>query len=228
MIVRGGGPVWLFDLDNTLHDAGHAIFGAIDQRMTDYVQVMLGVERAEADRLRHAYWQRYGATLLGLVQHHGVDPHHFLRTTHDFDIAALVRAERGLARLFARLPGRKLLLTNAPRHYARVVIRRLRLHAHFSAHYTIERMRVHGRYQPKPSKSMLRATLARERILPGQAILVDDSPNNLRAARALGVRTVLVDRHFDRSRPTRRLAGRFGLRIRSLHVLARRLPRQTP
>src|SRR4029453_11999210 len=195
------------------------------QRITDFVQVRRGVERAEADRLRHTYWQRYGATLLGLVRHHGVDPHHFLRTTHDFDIVALVRAERGLAQLFSRLAGRKLLLTNAPRHYAGVVIRQLRLHAHFATHYTIERMRVHGRYRPKPSKSMLRATLARERIDPGRVILVDDSPSNLRAARALGVRTVLVARHFDRSTPRRRLAGRFGLRIRSLHVLARRLPR---
>ena len=82
--------------------------------MTDYVERELGVARDEANRLRTLYWRRYGATLLGLVRHHGVDPHHFLRETHDFDVAELLRAERGLARLFARLPGRKLLLTNAP------------------------------------------------------------------------------------------------------------------
>jgi putative hydrolase of the HAD superfamily len=27
--------VWFFDLDNTLHDASHAILGTIDRRMTD-------------------------------------------------------------------------------------------------------------------------------------------------------------------------------------------------
>ncbi len=57
-------------------------------------------------------------------------PHHFLRETHDFDVAELLRAERGLARLFARLPGRKVLLTNAPRAYAGSVLRELRLHPH--------------------------------------------------------------------------------------------------
>jgi putative hydrolase of the HAD superfamily len=66
--------VWFFDLDNTLHDASHAIFGAIDSRMTSYVERHLAVDRAEADRIRRHYWLRYGATLLGLVRHHGIDP----------------------------------------------------------------------------------------------------------------------------------------------------------
>ncbi len=218
--------VWLFDLDNTLHDASHAIFGAIDRRMTAYVQAELGVGRDEADRLRRLYWQRYGATLIGLVRHHGIDPHRFLRETHDFDVAALMRAERGLARLFARLPGRKLLLTNAPLGYAGSVVRQLRLQRHIAAHYTIERMRVHGSYRPKPSRLMLRATLAREKIVPTSAVLVEDSALNLKAARALRLRTVLITRHGSRPTSRRSLGGSYiGLRIQSLHALARRLPR---
>lgn len=217
-------PVWLFDLDNTLHDASHAIFSAIDQRMTAYVERTLGVDRTEANRLRVLYWRRYGATLLGLVRHHGIDPHHFLRECHDFDVAALLRAERGLARLFARLPGRKVLLSNAPLAYAGTVLRELALHRHFATRYTIERMRVHGTFRPKPSRLMLRATLARERIEPAAAVLVEDSVANLRSARALGLRTVLITRHGPGSR---RHAGAsvVGLRIASLHELARRMPR---
>ena len=154
MAARRAAPVWLFDLDNTLHDASHAIFGAIDRRMTDYVERELGVERGEANRLRTLYWRRYGATLLGLVRHHGVDPHHFLRETHDFDVAELMRAERGLARLFARLPGRKLLLTNAPLAYAGSVLREL---------------------SPAPSLryALLDRTHARARHLPAEAVPAD-------------------------------------------------------
>ena len=106
-----------------------------------------------------AFWRRYGATMLGLMRHHAVDPHHFLRETHDFDFAAMLRAERGLARLFARLPGRKVLLTNAPDRYARGIVRELSLHRHIDARYPIERMRVHGAFRPKPSTSMLRHML---------------------------------------------------------------------
>jgi putative hydrolase of the HAD superfamily len=218
-------PVWLFDLDNTLHDASHAIFGAIDRRMTDYVERELGLDRTEANRLRTHYWHRYGATLLGLVRHHRIDPHHFLRETHDFEVAELLRAERGLAQLLARLPGRKLLLTNAPLAYAGAVLRELSLHPCFSSRYTIERMRLHGTFRPKPSRQMLRAMLARERIPPTAAILVEDTLANLKAARALGLRTVLITRH-GRGKSRAVPGGSVGLRIASLHHLARRIPRR--
>jgi putative hydrolase of the HAD superfamily len=220
--------VLFFDLDDTLHDASHAIFRQIDRRMTDYVERHLAVDRIEADRLRTLYWRRYGATLLGLVRHHAVDAAHFLRETHDFDVAALVRAERGLTRLFARLPGRKVLVTNAPGAYARDVLRALAVHRHFGARYTIERMRLHGSFRPKPSRSMLRALLARERVLAADAVLIDDSAANLKAARALGFRTVLMTRHgtpLAGHRPDRRGGAHAGLVIRSLHQLPRGLPR---
>ena len=64
--------VWLFDLDNTLHNASHAAFRGIDRAMTDYIVRELEVSANDADGMRRHYWQRYGATLLGLVRHHGV------------------------------------------------------------------------------------------------------------------------------------------------------------
>ncbi len=220
--------VFLFDLDDTLHDASHAIFRQIDSRMTDYVERHLGVERAEANRLRTLYWHRYGATLLGLVRHHAVDPAHFLRETHDFDVAALVRAERGLTRLFARLAGRKVLLTNAPMAYAGEVLRALSVHRHFSDRYTIEKMRLHGTFRPKPSRTMLRALLARERVRAADAVLVEDSAANLKTARSLGIRTVLMTGHgtpIAGGRRSCRRAATIGLVIRSLHQLPRGVAR---
>ena len=213
-------PVWFFDLDNTLHDASHAIFRAIDGRMTDFVQRYLEVDLEHANQLRLTYWRRYGATMLGLMRHHAVDPHHFLRETHDFDVAALLRAERGLARLLALLPGRKVLLTNAPGAYADEVLRALGLHRRVLARYAIEQMRVHRTFRPKPSRGMLRHMLARERVPKGRAVLVEDSAVNLRAARAVGFRTVLVTRHSRTlARPSR--AGYVGLRVRSVLELPR-------
>ncbi len=214
--------VLFFDLDDTLHDASHAIFGVLNRRMTDYVQRHLAVDEAEADRLRQHYWHRYGATLLGLIRHHAVDPHHFLRETHDFDIAALVRAERSLTQLLRRLPGRKVLLTNAPADYAATVLREIALHRQVRRRYSIESMQVHGTFRPKPSRALLRHLLARERCARGQAVLVEDSRANLKAAHALGLRTVLLVRGRARR------AGRppyVGARIGSLHQLPRALAR---
>ena len=44
--------IWLFDLDNTLHDASSAVFGRINVSMTDYIVQHLAVTRPEAEELR--------------------------------------------------------------------------------------------------------------------------------------------------------------------------------
>ena len=118
-------PVWLFDLDNTLHDTSHAIFAEISRGMTAAVCEALDCDADTANLLRSRYWERYGATVIGMVRHHGVDAHEFLHRSHSFDVAPLVRAERGLAHRLSRLPGRKVLVTNAPLHYARNVLAHL-------------------------------------------------------------------------------------------------------
>ncbi len=193
---------WLFDLDNTLHDASHAIFPAINLNMNAYIAQVFSDEGSASDEAavnaaRVAYWQRYGATLLGMVNHHQVRPEDFLREAHRFDdLPTMIRAERGLARLLRRLPGRKILLTNAPRRYSHEVLRHLGLHRHFAKHVPIEAMRVHGRLRPKPSKQMLRQLLAREGIRPRRCVLVEDTVGHLKGARELGMATVLVTQYL--------------------------------
>jgi len=198
-------PIWLFDLDNTLHDASHAIFPAINANMNAYMAHVLGTREAPADAAivnaaRLAYWKRYGATLLGMVRHHQVRAEDFLREAHRFDdLAAMIRAERGLGKLLRRLPGRKVLLTNAPQRYSQQVLRHLGLHRHFARHIAIESMQVHRQLRPKPSKQLLRKVVARERVPACRCILVEDTAVNLKAAKTLGMRTVWVTRYLAAS-----------------------------
>lgn len=187
-----GTRLWLFDLDNTLHDTSHAIFPQIDIAMTAAVAEALDVDDTEAHRLRELYWHRYGATVIGMARHHGVNVHSFLQRCHDFDVAKLVRAETGLAEKLRRLPGRKVLLTNAPLAYARSVLKTLGILHQFESLWAIEHMQWHGQYRPKPSPALLRYVLAREGVAPHQATLVEDTLANLRGARRVGLRTVFV------------------------------------
>jgi putative hydrolase of the HAD superfamily len=186
------GRLWLFDLDNTLHNTSHAIFPRIDAGMTRAVAETLGVDADTANALRAKYWKRYGATVIGMVRHHGVDAETFLRMSHDFDVCALVKAETGLAGKLRSLPGRKVLLTNAPLHYARAVLRHLGLLRQFDSLWAIEHMNWHGNYRPKPSPALLRRVLAREGVAPARAVLVEDTLENLRGARRVGLRTVHI------------------------------------
>src|SRR5215469_4249668 len=144
--IEAGNPVWLFDLDNNLHRASHAIFPAINTAMTQYIINALQVELEEADRLRVGYTERYGATLLGLTRHHPIDPHDFLKVVHTFpDLRAMLHVERGLARMLSALPGRKILLTNAPEAYARAVLAELGIERVFERVVAIEHMRTRER-----------------------------------------------------------------------------------
>jgi putative hydrolase of the HAD superfamily len=185
-------PVWLFDLDNTLHDTSHKIFREINLGMTAAVMETLDLDEAAASELRTRYYRRYGATLLGLVRHHSIDPHAFLQRSHAFDVAPLVKAERGLRDKLNRLPGRKVLFTNAPLHYARAVLKHLGILRCFDHLWGIEQMQFLGRFRPKPSVALMRHILAHEGIHPRRAVLVEDTIENLRSARKAGLRTVHV------------------------------------
>ncbi|MGN6653528.1 pyrimidine 5'-nucleotidase [Trinickia sp.] len=196
---RAGGPVWLFDLDNTLHHASHSIFPAINAAMTRYIVDVLRVETAQADWLRVRYTHRYGATLLGLARHHPIDPHDFLRVVHTFpDLPAMVRAERGLARLVAGLPGRKIILTNAPETYARDVLRELGIERLFERVIAIEQMRRRGAWHAKPDLPMLRQVLREARVPMEDAILVEDTRSHLKRYKRLGIGTVWIVGHLPK------------------------------
>ena len=188
---------WLFDLDNTLHDASHAAFGPTNQAMTDYIAEHLGVSHEEAWSLRQHYWKRYGATLLGLVKHHGVKASHFLEQTHRLPgLEQRLRTSAHDRAALRRLPGRKFILTNAPRAYAMRVLDTLRLAGCFDGVISIEDMTMFGQHRPKPDARMLRHMAARLKVPASRCVLVEDTLAHQRSARSIGMRTVWMQRYL--------------------------------
>jgi putative hydrolase of the HAD superfamily len=188
---------WLFDLDNTLHDASHAAFGPTNQAMTEYIATHLSLGHDEASALRQHYWDHYGATLLGLVRHHGVKAAHFLAETHRLPgLEARLRTSAHDRAALKRLPGRKFVLTNAPRAYALRVLDTLRLADCFDGVISIEDMRMFGHHRPKPDARMLQHVAARLRTRPGRCVLVEDTLVHQRAARGIGMKTVWMQRYL--------------------------------
>lgn len=182
-------PVWVFDLDNTLHDATPHIFPHINRSMTAYLQQHLGLDEEAASKLRVHYWQRYGATLSGMMRHHGTDPQHFLWHTHQFpELHNMVLREPRLRHVLKKLPGKKLVFSNAPQHYACAVLKLLRVEDLFDGVFAIE----HARYQPKPELAGFARLLRTFRLNPTHCVMVEDSAENLQAAKRLGMRTVWV------------------------------------
>jgi putative hydrolase of the HAD superfamily len=181
--------VWIFDLDNTLHDARPSIFPSMHAQMNAYLGRRFGVDEAGADAMRSFFWERYGTTLRGLTRHYGEDPKKFIRETHQFpELDAMVVGENTLRHALARLEGRRLVFSNAPRHYVEEVLRALGVRRFFDAVYTIESTR----YKPKPAFQGFRVLLRAHNLVPQRCALVDDMLENLRAAKRLGMATVWV------------------------------------
>ncbi len=185
-------PVWLFDLDNTLHDANPHIFPHINQSMTLYLQRHLALDKPTADALRQHYWMQYGATLQGLVRHHGTDPRHFLNETHRFDrLHEMMVFDRAVGAMLSRLRGRKIVFSNAPQRYANAVLEVMGVRRFFSDVIGIEQLDFH----PKPGMRAYRMVLHRLRLNAHRCVLIEDTAVNLLTAKKLGMKTVLVGRH---------------------------------
>ena len=178
---------WVFDLDHTLYPPHMALFDQINVKMTAYVMEALGVDRAEADRLRHRYWREHGTTLAGLMDLHGVDPGPYLEEVHEIDFSVL-SPDPALAARIRALPGRRIIYTNGTAPYAEKVIAARGLAGLFDAIYGVE----HAGLRPKPERRAFEAVFARDGLDPTRAAMFEDDIRNLAAPHEMGLRTVHV------------------------------------
>ena len=203
--------VWIFDLDNTLHDARVHIFPSMHTQIQDFLKKQFGLDDEGASRMRRDFWQRYGTTLRGLVRHHGVHPRDFLAETHVFpELADMVVHENALKHALQLLGGTKLVFSNAPRHYVGQVLRAIGLDRYFDGVYSIE----DARYRGKPALHGFHYLLRKHHLDPHRCAFIDDVLENLRTAHRLGMSTVWV------SAERRRIAF-VDLRVRSVIDLPR-------
>ncbi|WP_338548621.1 pyrimidine 5'-nucleotidase [Roseovarius phycicola] len=178
---------WVFDLDNTLYPPSVRLFDQIEVRMTQYVMTELGVDRAEADRLRNLYWHQHGTTLAGLMREHDLDPLPYLEDVHDINFDAL-EADVDLAARIRDLPGRKIVYTNGCAPYATRVVEARGLSGLFDAIYGVE----HADFYPKPDRKAFDKVFAQDGLEPTRAAMFEDEARNLAEPHAMGLRTVHV------------------------------------
>ncbi len=178
---------WVFDLDNTLYPHHLNLWQQVDARIRDYIVGLLHISHDEAFRLQKDYYRRYGTTLRGLMEEHGIEPDEFLDIVHQIDRSPLT-PNPALAAAIAKLPGRKLILTNGTRHHAQEVMRRLEIDQHFEDIFDIKAAEL----EPKPRPLVYERFLARHHVDAKRAAIFEDLARNLEVPHALGMITVLV------------------------------------
>jgi putative hydrolase of the HAD superfamily len=187
--VRGFAAVetWVFDLDNTLYPHDVNLWQQVDVRIRDYIADFLKLTHDEAFRLQKDLYLRYGTSLRGLMEEHGLEPDEFLEMVHDIDYSPLA-PNPALGAAIGGLPGRKLILTNGTRAHAEAVMGRLEIRSGFEDIFDI----ASAELEPKPRAIVYDRFFARHNVDPARAAIFEDLSRNLEVPHARGMTTVLV------------------------------------
>lgn len=187
--------IWIFDLDDTLHDASAHIFPVMNRAMTQYIMDTLDLDETAAHKLRQHYWRIYGATLKGLMRHHGTDPHHFLSETHGFmNLPDMVLEVKCLRHMLNSLSGRKLVFTNAPRNYALRVLEIMGIADCFELIFSVESTKFHA----KPSVRGFQMLLKTIKAQASDCVMLEDNLPALMTAKRLGMKTVWITKQLQK------------------------------
>jgi putative hydrolase of the HAD superfamily len=178
---------WVFDLDNTLYPQTADLWPKIDARITLFMMRLFGLDAISLRALQKHYYLRYGTTLRGLMEEHGVDAAHYLDYVHDIDRSSLEH-NHSLARAIAALPGRKLILTNGSRHHAIATAKRLGIDHLFEDIFDI----IAADFIAKPDAGAYERFFNRLKIDPKRSAIFEDIDRNLIVPHQRGMTTVLV------------------------------------
>ncbi len=178
---------WVFDLDNTLYPHHVNLWQQVDARIGEFVSSWLNITRDEARALQKDYYRRFGTTMRGMMTLHGVRADDYLAYVHKIDHSPL-EPNPEMGEEIAKLPGRKLILTNGSVDHVDAVLARLGLSSHFDGVFDI----IAAELEPKPAPQTYQKFLALHSVDPARAAMFEDLSRNLVVPHQLGMTTVLV------------------------------------
>jgi len=182
-----GVDTWVFDLDNTLYPHHVNLWQQVDARIGEFVSAYLKISAAEARVIQKDYYLRYGTTMRGMMTEHGVRADDYLAYVHKIDHSPL-EPNPTMGAAIAKLPGRKLILTNGSTDHADAVLARLGLATHFEAVFDI----IAAELEPKPALATYQKFLRDHAVDPKKSAMFEDLARNLVVPHQLGMVTVLV------------------------------------
>ncbi|MBK8822598.1 MAG: pyrimidine 5'-nucleotidase [Anaerolineales bacterium] len=177
-----------FDLDDTLYPSNAGLWLAIKNRMNDFMRERMNIPEAEIPALREKYYLQYGTTLHGLKKHHNISEEEFLAYVHDLRLEDYLTPDAQQREIIASLPTRNLIFTNADIPHAERVLTALNLRDLFTT--IIDVTTVAPYCKPMPEAFSIAMKLAGESD-PARCIMIDDLKRTTRAAKAIGMSSIL-------------------------------------
>ena len=185
----------LIDLDNTVYPEGTNIFKQIDLKMKSFISKNLKVSLDEAYTIQKKYFINNGTTLRGLMLYHNIKPELFLNYVHDIDLNN-IKKNSLLNDQFKNDKGQKIIFTNGSYNHANNILKKIGLNKNIDHIYDI----TEANYIPKPNISTYKKVIKKYSLKPLTTVMVDDLPNNLKTAKDLGMKTVLIKNNILNSK----------------------------
>lgn len=182
---------FFFDLDETLYPSSTGLWVAMRERINLYMRERLGFTPDQIEIVREKYFQEYGTTLRGLQANYNVDMDDYLAFVHDVPLEEYLRPDPRLRAALEAVRARRFIFTNADCAHAGRVTRALGLEGVFEACIDVHAIAPYCKPMPEAFEKALAAAGNPD---PRACVLLDDQARITRAARALGMYTVLVGR----------------------------------
>jgi pyrimidine 5'-nucleotidase len=177
-----------FDLDDTLYPSHVGLWGAIKNRMNEYMSQRMKIPVEEIPALREKYYLQYGTTLHGLRNHHNIDVQDYLAYVHDLPLDDYLTPDPVLRSIIASLPTRNLIFTNADAAHAERVLTALNLRDLFTA--IVDVNAIDPYCKPMPESFAIAMETAGETD-PSRCVMIDDLARTTRAAKQAGLSGIL-------------------------------------
>jgi putative hydrolase of the HAD superfamily len=178
-----------FDLDETLYPHNNGLWAEIRARINAYLHERMGFPLDQIETLRESYFRQYGTTLRGLQAHHQVDMEDYLAFVHNVPISRYLHADPQLRTAIQGMPVRKYIFTNADTNHAKRVLEAIGLDGLFDRIIDVHVIAPFCKPMPESFELALKAAGSPD---PRACVLLDDQRRVTRAARHLGMYTILV------------------------------------
>jgi len=202
---------FFFDLDDTLYPSSSGLWSAIRERIDLYLHQRMDFPEDQLATIREKYFREYGTTLRGLQANHAVDTDEYLTFVHNIPLESYLHPDLELRLALESIPGRKFIFTNADSAHATRVIKALGLDGLWDGIIDVHTIAPYCKPMPESFQMAIQAA-GNPKL--HTCVLLDDQVRITRAARSLGIFTVLVgkeDPGFDADESLLRLTDLPGL-----------------
>jgi putative hydrolase of the HAD superfamily len=180
---------FFFDLDETLYPHHNGLWNEIRARINTYLHERMGFPLDQIESIRENYFSEYGTTLRGLQAHHKVDTDEYLAFVHDVPIHQYLFPDPELRAAIQGIPARKFIFSNADTNHVNRVLEAVDLQGLFNGIIDVHVIAPFCKPMPEAFELALKAAGSPD---PHACVLLDDQRRITRAARQLGMYTVLV------------------------------------